>query len=323
MTPMTSQQFLKKFAGATVVIFSQCLHLAQLRKRIDACYRNITSLGGWASDLATRDTFRLWRHQVSAQANLLSKLRARTFYATNRMPGTFWTLATAKEPVRCPLPHTAMLARPPTDDTSRDYMHSHVLHVEDMNTAAFLAARHNIIYLDAMLGVRVDAFPSSVCAPCTNSSAGRDAVHMCLPGAPDYAVDVLFREVFGAPRSKSHSSPVRNTVHPKCAWENYVGAAAAPAHASKAPAAAATAKAAAAQQATAPGAAATQQPQAAAAEEFNVGVVAAGEFDVALVERLTGSSCPLAVLICASCLVGVLLERCALSRLRSGPGTAT
>ena len=63
--------------------------------------------------------------------------------------------------------------------------------VNDMSVAAFRAAGHSVIDHECMLGQRIDAHPSSM-----TGSAQDDALHFCMPGPVDYALDNLLRTAF-------------------------------------------------------------------------------------------------------------------------------
>ena len=48
---------------------------------------------------------------------------------------------------------------------------------------------HGVIDHECMLGLRVDAHPASI-------NISTDALHFCMPGPPDYAMDNVLRVVF-------------------------------------------------------------------------------------------------------------------------------
>ena len=226
MNPMTSKTFLQKFEGASVVFFAQNAHIAQIRRRLHGCYLNISLPAEVAAELATRDTMRLWRQLIAEQARLFNAnaKKLRVFYIPSRRPGTFWLLNQKDPdltgPIRCPLGQASdLLTTGENNNDTHLYMHNHITSIDDVNVAAFLGAGHGVINgLEAMLGVRIDDYPASKCAPCKYVGAGnRDALHMCLPGAPDYAVDVVLRQAFGP--SLKRPVPVgsgQNVLAPDC-----------------------------------------------------------------------------------------------------------
>ena len=225
MKPMTSKAFLDKFRGASVVFFALNAHFAHVRRFLHGCYTNISLPGDAAAELATRDATRLWQQLVAEQARLLALKKIRVFYVPARRPGTFWALNhddPDATPIRCPLLHAAdLLTTGQANNYTDFYMHDHLTAIDDRNVAAFLAAGHKVITgLDAMLGVRIDAYPASNCAPCNFAGKGyKDALHMCLPGAPDYALDVILRQAFGTTRPMSPYG--QTTLGPKCSVQAF------------------------------------------------------------------------------------------------------
>lgn len=69
-----------------------------------------------------------------------------------------------------------------------EYSHQHAFTTNDMASSAFRARGHGVLDVEDMLGVRVDAYPSS-------TDGVGDKLHFCQPGPPDWALDHLIRRV--------------------------------------------------------------------------------------------------------------------------------
>ena len=72
--------------------------------------------------------------------------------------------------------------------------------MNDMAALAFSAFGHGVIDTEVMMGMRVDAHPASrskaTLGPKEKIAQIRsDSLHFCMPGAPDYALDVVLRSL--------------------------------------------------------------------------------------------------------------------------------
>ena len=71
---------------------------------------------------------------------------------------------------------------------AEDYSHSMVFGLNDVSRTAFRARGHEVIDAEAMMGMRVDAYPASY-------DGTGDKLHFCQPGPPDWALDVVVRRI--------------------------------------------------------------------------------------------------------------------------------
>ena len=72
--------------------------------------------------------------------------------------------------------------------TNGDFGHQLFPWANDVAAAAFRAEGHDVVDVEAMLGVRVDAHPGSM-------DGTGDKLHFCQPGPPDWALDHILRRI--------------------------------------------------------------------------------------------------------------------------------
>ena len=183
------------------------LHLNMIRPLAE-CY-NRTGLSDVQSKaLAVRDALTFWRGQVVAVAGLFKDVRnraklkvppidVRTFYRTSpRAADQLHAMDGASSPLSsaaATLEHD--FTTPPE---KMEYSHHVYQAMNDMAVSAFSACGHGIIDTEVMMGMRVDAHPASVQGDfkAKQKVPGQsDTLHFCMPGVPDYALDVVLRSL--------------------------------------------------------------------------------------------------------------------------------
>jgi len=136
---------------------------------------------------ARNDALRFWRRQVAAIAAHIRDAHptVRAFYRTSPAPAEF--KVRGKGWPGGPLREIGPLEGAQNDE----YDHNILRNMNDIGAAAFQSAGHGVIDVETMLGLRVDSHPAS------HSSTGEgDALHFCMPGVPDYALDYILRSIF-------------------------------------------------------------------------------------------------------------------------------
>lgn len=191
-----------------VIVVNQAAHLHRPADRLGACYakHDASATPTAALVAAQSDLLAWWRREVERQARHLSRFCARAkevhnvtvrvFYRTSPPAADIWVRNTRVENrPTTPLPPDADLAEAYKSPGTRDgieYSHNLFGAINDMSTAAYLAAGHGVIDVEHMLGVRVDAHPAS------GTQGHGDALHFCAPGPVDFAVDAVVRALWPA-----------------------------------------------------------------------------------------------------------------------------
>lgn len=206
LKPITTPQGVKHPVQRLVVVYNQMAHIHAFIKSVRECY---ATEGGMSESLAAtaaeRDVLRFWADDQARWANLLQQLRANlTLNGGARIGG-----------LASPAPRIDVYLRtsPPAADAfctkpdgsprtpltpavltngvmhgAAEYSHHLVHHLNDVMRAAFRAHGHGVVDVEAMLGVRVDAYP------CSHDGTG-DKLHFCQPGPVDWALDALVRQI--------------------------------------------------------------------------------------------------------------------------------
>ena len=189
------------------MIFSTFDHLSPVLDAVEACYSK--QLGVAARRSAARDVLRYWALEIADIAKALARPSTRRLWYRTSAPGSErWVRPTSRQHQ----PHAATLQRPQrtpsdgdgsmllqscadvaaaTDGEGVEYWHELFSSVNDVSAAAFRAAGGEVIDQECMLGVRTDAHPAS------HAANGRgDALHFCLPGPQDHALDHVLRTLY-------------------------------------------------------------------------------------------------------------------------------
>ena len=191
-------------ANATEVVFSTFDHLSPVLDAVEACYSK--QLGVAARRSAARDVLRYWAREIADVAKALARPSMRRLWYRTSAPGSErWVRPTTRQhqPQAVPqertpsdgngstlLPSCADVAAA-TDGKGVEYWHELFSSVNDVSAAAFRAAGGEVIDQECMLGVRTDAHPAS------HATNGRgDALHFCLPGPQDHALDHVLRTLY-------------------------------------------------------------------------------------------------------------------------------
>jgi len=186
--------------GSQVVVLNQHAHIFKFISALEKCYFLSTGSTSGAKRLAKRDAMRFWATSVGSLAsffgNLVSKRNGdfAAFYRTSPPAADMWLLrdrnwrsnnfnSSHYEP-QCPADILA------TEPPKWEYGHELYATMNDVSVAAFKAAGLGLIDLEWMLGVRTDAHPGP-----SKYFPGGDALHFCLPGVPDYALDEILRTI--------------------------------------------------------------------------------------------------------------------------------
>ena len=183
------------------------LHLNMIGP-LTECYNRTGFSESQSKALAVRDALTFWRGQAVAVAGLFQDVRnraklnvppidVRTFYRTS--PGAADQLQ-AMDGASSPLSSAAATLEYYFTTPPEKIEYSHHVHaaMNDMAASAFSAFGHGIIDTEVMMGMRVDAHPASVQGDfqAKRKVPGQsDTLHFCMPGVPDYALDVVLRSL--------------------------------------------------------------------------------------------------------------------------------
>lgn len=171
---LTPEQFARTFENATHVVLNEYGHLDYAVRKLEACYKNSTK--------ATQSMLKWWKSQMEIKADTLMKhTRARSFYRTSPPVGDYYVRSGS--PVISPLKPT-QITNP--QETEKNYALRKQLN--KMGQQVFHSAGHGIVDIEFMMGVRQDGHPASL-------TGDGDLGHYCMPGVPDYAMDVMLDQV--------------------------------------------------------------------------------------------------------------------------------
>ena len=177
--------------------------------RLEECYASIANIDAAKTvDLAQRTLFEFWRRESVREAALLRDIARDAERATASPPGTRVRVFYRTSPISAdalvrsgptsPLDERSLLTID-TGGKSDEYSHSTPPTINDIAAAAFKSAGHGVLDLEVMLGMRVDNHPG------THSKSG-DTLHFCLPGAVDWALDAVLRDVVRASQTLTNTT---------------------------------------------------------------------------------------------------------------------
>ena len=178
-----------------VVVYNQFAHIHQFITSLRDCYMTHGGVASKeASSAATRDALRFWAYDQGQWASLLQQAQ-RTVNASGRRIDVYLRTSSAACDAFCRAPSGA--PRTPLDPATLihgtmsfegEYSHQSVYWINDMARAGFRARGHGVVDTEAMMSVRVDAYPAS-------QNGTGDKLHFCQPGVPDWALDILVRRI--------------------------------------------------------------------------------------------------------------------------------
>lgn len=191
---------------SVAVLFNQFYHLHEFITGVASCYSAAgmadagpgTSVGkdpkGSAYATAVRDVLSFWSRDATRWATLLESLAAKlkptvevhTYYVTSNQACDAFCVAPGgapRHPINASDIFDASLLK-----GAGEYSHQWAHWVNDVSKTAFAARGHDVIDLEPMLSVRVDAHPASF-------DGDGDRVHFCAPGPLDWALDVVVRHI--------------------------------------------------------------------------------------------------------------------------------
>ena len=188
----TPSALLKHIArsNATDVVWNDFSHMNNLWLQMRSCYRKrlVQVYAHHADDLAWSDLLRFWARRTARLAHTLQRSGLRNFYRTSPAAADVWLRGERSVPdARVPIPLGQVQLAAHNDS---EYSHGLYMPINHISIAAFEAAGHHVIHTDAMLTSRIDAHPASIAPNRTG-----DALHFCMPGPVDFALDSVLRAI--------------------------------------------------------------------------------------------------------------------------------
>lgn len=208
--PATSYRYSSRGGGSHEsrkirVVYNAYAHLhLNMIASLSECYNKTGISDIQSKALATRDALIWWRGEVAAAASIFQEVRnraklevppidVRTFYRTSPGPADqLHAMDGASSPLSSAAASLEYYFTTPPEKTK--YSHHVYQAMNDVSVSVFSAFGHGIIDTEVMMGMRIDAHPASVKGD--KQKAGQsDALHFCMPGVPDYALDLVLRSL--------------------------------------------------------------------------------------------------------------------------------